>query len=201
MAVTVAVCYKDGVGSGGGLSIEELADHAGVSVRTVRYYITQGLLPGPATRGKYASYDEDQLARLQLIRVLVDQHVPLAELRERLAQLSDEEVHTLLRQEQRRLRSLEQARTAPSPRDYVSGLLARARAPSTLSPPPRALTPSAPQPQAAPSTHIAQPEAMQRWELAPGVELYVRADSARQYARLIERLLESAREELGRTSS
>jgi len=195
------VCYKEIVGSDDGLSIEELADRAGVSVRTVRYYITQGLLPGPATRGKYASYDEDQLARLQLVRLLVDQHVPLAELRERLAQLSAQEVRTLLRQEQRRVRTREQARTAPSPRDYVSGLLARARAPSTMSPAPSMPTPAAPRVQAVPTTPITQPDAMQRWELAPGVELYVRADSARHYARLIERLLESARDELGRTSS
>ena len=110
-----------------GLSIEELADRAGVSVRTVRYYISQGLLLGPANRGKYASYDDDHLARLQLIRRLVDQHVPLAELRERLAHLSSEELKALLRQEERHSRALDQARAERSPRDYVSRLLARAR--------------------------------------------------------------------------
>jgi DNA-binding transcriptional MerR regulator len=186
----------------GGLSIEELADRAGVSVRTVRYYISQGLLRGPANRGKYASYDEDHLARLQLIRRLVDQHVPLAELRERLGHLSSEELNAVLRQEERHSRVLEQARTASSARDYVSGLLARARTPPTVpssqraraQPPVRRAAPSVP-------SHIAQPEPVQRWELAPGVELYVHSDAAQQHPQFIERLLEFARDELGRTST
>ena len=188
-----------------GPSIEELAGRAGVSVRTVRYYISQGLLLGPANRGKYASYDDDHLARLQLIRRLVDQHVPLAELRERLAHLSSEELKALLRQEERHSRALDQARAERSPRDYVSRLLARARtrpAVPSRQPPAdyqRALAQHLPSPAAAPLP-LAQPEPVQRWELAPGVELYARADSAQQYAQLIERLLESARDELGRDS-
>jgi hypothetical protein len=46
-----------------------------------------------------------------------------------------------------------------------------------------------------------QPEQVQRWELAPGVDLYVRADAARRHARLIERLLQTARDDLGRGSA
>src|SRR5260221_12707645 len=110
-----------------GLSMDELADRAGVSVRTVRYYISQGLLPGPGTRGKYASYNQDHLARLRLVRRLAEQHVPLAEQRERLAQLSADELRQLLHEEERHSRVMEQARTAPSPRENVSRLLARAR--------------------------------------------------------------------------
>jgi DNA-binding transcriptional MerR regulator len=198
-----------GVSGDSGLSVEELADRAGVSVRTVRYYISQGLLPGPANRGKYASYDEDHLTRLQLIRRLVDQHVPLAELREQLGQLSSEEVRSLLRQQERRARALEHSQDAASPRDYVSGLLARARSLSAPLPsPPAPMQPhtlSGPSPARAytkplPLTTL-QPEPVQRWELAPGVELYVRADAAQKYAQLIERLLESARNELGRESN
>jgi hypothetical protein len=37
-------------------------------------------------------------------------------------------------------------------------------------------------------------EAWQRWELAPGVELQVRAEAARRYRDLIRRVLEAARE-------
>ena len=174
------------------LSIEELAERAGVSVRTVRYYIGEGLLSGPANRGKYASYDEQHLARLRLIRRLVDQHVPLAEVRDRLAQLSVDEVHSLLQQEER------QEVAAASPREYVSGLLARARvAPKMAAPAPvQAMAPPAPQ---LPAEAEPEPEVVQRYELAPGVELFVRADATRTYARLIERLLESARDVLGRS--
>lgn len=96
-------------------------------MRTVRYYISQGLLPGPGARGKSVSYGGDHLARLRLIRRLAEQHVPLAEQRERLAQLSADDLHALLREEDHEYRALEQARAAESPRDYVSRLLARAR--------------------------------------------------------------------------
>ena len=38
------------------LTIEELAERAETSVRTIRFYIAEGLLPGPGARGKAASY-------------------------------------------------------------------------------------------------------------------------------------------------
>jgi DNA-binding transcriptional MerR regulator len=107
-----------------GLSIEQLAEQAGVSVRTVRYYISQGLLPGPGARGKYASYGDEHLARLQLIRKLVDQHVPLAEQRQRLQELSADDLRHVLQEEEQHSRVMEQA---PSPREYVSRLLSHAR--------------------------------------------------------------------------
>ena len=94
------------------LSIEELAREAGVPVRTVRYYISQGLLPGPAARGRAAAYDDEHLARLRLIRRLVEQHVPLAEQRDRLARLSGTEVERLLRDEERRGAALRRASQA-----------------------------------------------------------------------------------------
>src|SRR5206468_3422265 len=109
------------------LTIDELAQQAGVSVRTVRYYISQGLLPGPAARGRAATYADDHLDRLRLIRRLAVQRVPLAEQRARLAQLSSTEVRDLLRQEDRQSAAREQARTSASPRAYVAELLSQAR--------------------------------------------------------------------------
>ena len=181
-----------------GLSIEELADRAGVSVRTVRYYISQGLLTGPGTRGKYASYGEDHLDRLRLIRRLVEQHVPLAEQRERLAGMSADDVRRLLREEDRHSRAQEQARIAPSPRDYVSRLLTHAR---TRPPGAASISEPPPAPSVAPTQSIAQPEQVQHWELAPGIDLYVRADAKRMHAHLIERILEAARNDSGRSSA
>jgi DNA-binding transcriptional MerR regulator len=109
------------------LTIDDLAQQAGVPVRTVRYYISQGLLPGPDGRGKAATYDADHLARLRLIRRLADGHVPLAEQRERLERLSPGEVRALLDEDQRQAADLQRASQAPSPRGYISGLLDRAR--------------------------------------------------------------------------
>jgi len=111
-----------------GLSVEELADAADVSVRTVRYYIAEGLLPGPGSRGKLASYGDEHLARLRLIRRLAEQRVPLAEMRTLLAPLALDEVRALLAEEERHAAHLDLAAQAPSPQAYVSGLLNRAQA-------------------------------------------------------------------------
>ncbi|MCL4562693.1 MAG: MerR family transcriptional regulator, partial [Chloroflexi bacterium] len=53
-----------------GLLIHELARRAGVSVRTIRYYIEEGLLPPPGNLGRYSLYGEEYLDRLELIRQL-----------------------------------------------------------------------------------------------------------------------------------
>src|SRR3954451_13879278 len=65
-------------------SLTELADLAGVTPRTVRYYLAQGLLPAVGQTGPGAKYGADHLARLRLIRRLQGEHLPLAEIRRRL---------------------------------------------------------------------------------------------------------------------
>lgn len=52
------------------LTIDELAARAGVTVRTVRFYSSRGLLPPPRLRGRLGLYGGDHLARLDLIREL-----------------------------------------------------------------------------------------------------------------------------------
>jgi len=79
-----------------GLLISELAQKSGVTVRTIRYYIQQGLLPSPDTRGRYSIYDEDYLARLELIQRLKDAYLPLKEIKRRIGKLTDEEIKGLL---------------------------------------------------------------------------------------------------------
>jgi len=63
---------------------EELADRAGVSRRTVRYYVQRGLLPAPLGVGRGAHYTEEHLARLLRIRELADAGVPLEEMGDQL---------------------------------------------------------------------------------------------------------------------
>ena len=48
-------------------SLGELADESGVSPRTIRYYISRGLLPGPNQAGRGASYGQEHVARLKEI--------------------------------------------------------------------------------------------------------------------------------------
>lgn len=48
-------------------SIQQLGDAVGVTARTIRFYISKGLLPAPLTRGRNAHYGEEHLRRLQEI--------------------------------------------------------------------------------------------------------------------------------------
>lgn len=180
------------------LSLEVLAERAGVPVRTVRYYIAEGLLPGPGMRGKGAAYSEDHLARLHLIRRLSEMRVPLAEQRARLAGLSAEDVRALLRKEEQQAATIERAAAALSPRAYVQALLDRAHgvreAPVAWGSPTAAVDslaegPPAYEQQRAP---LPSPAAWRRWEVAPGVEIHVRADAAARSASLVKRLLAAA---------
>jgi DNA-binding transcriptional MerR regulator len=180
------------------LSIEALAEATGVPVRTVRFYITQGLLPGPGSRGKMATYRPEHLARLRLIRLLVRQRMPLAEIRGVLAGLSDTEVGELLAREEQRVATLEQSAQATSPQAYIAALLENARVArmGSVGAPAPTFRPEPPPPYRKRSGGVAQPpgqeELWYRVELAPGVELHVSAEAQRHYATLIQRLREVA---------
>ena len=74
------------------LLINELAQRAGTTVRTIRYYTNEGLLPQPEFQGKYAYYSQQHLNRLELIRRMKDAYLPLREIRQIMIALSDDEV-------------------------------------------------------------------------------------------------------------
>lgn len=57
--------------------LDELAQRAGVSPRTVRYYVQRGLIPAPEFRGPDTAYTDDHLTRLRAIRALQERHLPL----------------------------------------------------------------------------------------------------------------------------
>ena len=76
-------------------SLQDLADLADVSPRTIRYYVAQGLLPSPGQVGPGAHYADGHLARLRLIRRLQREHLPLAEIRTQLSKLDDETIAAL----------------------------------------------------------------------------------------------------------
>lgn len=74
--------------NGGGLTIDELAGRAGVSVRTLRFYTAKGLLPGPTLGPRRVGlYGDDHLARLALIEELQRQGLTLAAVDRYLDQL------------------------------------------------------------------------------------------------------------------
>jgi len=78
------------------LLISELAQRAGVSVRTIRFYISEGLLPPPQARGRYSLYDEDYLTRIELIKLLKNAYLPLKEIKRMVESLSKEEIENML---------------------------------------------------------------------------------------------------------
>lgn len=61
-------------------SLAELAQESGLSRRTIRYYISRGLLSGPVVAGRGAVYGEHHLARLQRIRELQSRGAMLSEI-------------------------------------------------------------------------------------------------------------------------
>ena len=64
--------------------VAELASVSGLTVDTIRYYQTQGLLQPPARRGRRASYDDAHRDRLARIRALADRGYSLKSIRELL---------------------------------------------------------------------------------------------------------------------
>lgn len=213
LTVTVRVSYYGRVDDeGGGFSIDQLAERVGTPVRTIRYYIAEGLLPGPGARGKAATYGDEHLARLRLIRRLVEQRVPLAEIRERLARLSAAEVAALLAGEDRHAADLLRVAELPSPKEYIAALLRQGqhgRPTTPAMPPAPARVPMAspamgqspgraPAPRQEPREpyriDVGAAEPWLRLELAPGVELHVSAEAKERHHALVERILGAARE-------
>lgn len=76
--------------------IAELEEETGIAARTIRYYISRGLLAPAYGRGPSATYDLGHLLRLRLITRLKDERHPLDEIRDRLGDMSDAEVEAAL---------------------------------------------------------------------------------------------------------
>jgi len=75
--------------------LEELAAAAGVSPRTVRYYVQRGLLSAPVFRGRDTAYDEDHLLRLRVIKRLQERFVSLDAIHAELEQRSRQELEEM----------------------------------------------------------------------------------------------------------
>lgn len=141
--------------------LAELAEEAGVSPRTVRYYVQRGLLPAPPFKGPDTVYGEEHLLRLKAIRVLQARFLPLDAIQAELQRLSPDE-----------LRTLAGADATLAPPAY-----APPGAPVPLCVPPPVVSP--------------RPAVMaryQRWELAPGLELHVSEGADAKVRALAERV-------------
>jgi len=194
-------------------SLTELADLAGVTPRTVRYYLAQGLLPAVGQMGPGSKYTPAHLARLQLVRRLQAEHLPLAEIRRRLETLGDDEVRDLVG-------ATEPAPPIGSALEYLRTVLGGGSLAS------RAGTPMGPMPAPAPSLQVVaerpvpapvlmranlsvseapvepdeattRPSDRSQWErivLVPDIELHIRRPLPRAQNKQVDRLVTIARE-------
>jgi len=188
-------------------TLSDLCDLAGVTPRTVRYYVAEGLIRPPGSAGLGARYDDGHLARLRLIRRLQREHLPLAEIRRRLAVLEDDEAITLAG-----------GPSDPAPGsalDYVRDVLARrgVAGPAQAAPAPPG-TPLAARTTAVPPVERSLlvdasgptwwsadagrtlPPERSQWErvvLSPDIELHVRRPLTRSQNRAVARLIDEAR--------
>jgi DNA-binding transcriptional MerR regulator len=160
--------------------LNELSDQAGVTPRTVRYYIQQGLLPAPDAQGPSTRYGQGHLDRLLLIRQLQKEHQPLAEIRAQLESLRDQDV--------RRVLSTSRPSKRPSSAvDYVRSVLGGSAM----------VNRSAPAASLAPEPSRPSSPSKSQWEriaLAPDVERHVRRPLTREANRRVEKLLDLARQ-------
>jgi DNA-binding transcriptional MerR regulator len=199
-------------------SLTELAGLAGVTTRTVRYYMSQGLLPSVGTSGPGAKYDDRHLARLRLVRRLQREHLPLAEIRQQLEDLDDDAIAALV----------DEPTATPDPKDSALDYIRRLLEPSRPARSERGLEPipapgrrlmmrtlAAPREppvgsalagfamarEALPAP-VAEPPAEPRFErsqweripLAPDVELHVRRPLPRPLSKQVDRLVSIARD-------
>lgn len=200
-------------------TVGELAQAAGTTPRTIRYYTAEGLLPPPDVRGRYALYSDDHLVRLRLIARLKEAYLPLHEIRARIAPLSTEQVQQLWAEQRD-----EPASGPSSAADYIASLLHDPRPaaqPASMSPAPRpamrlreephayhaAPPASAPvpighaEPRPVPKQSILSRlvpqravagESWRRIALAPGVELHLREPLSAEAQAQIEQLIATA---------
>lgn len=69
------------------LTVDQLAERTGVSVRTIRFYAGKGLIPAPRLRGRTGLYGAGHRARLELISELTALGFTLAAIEKQLARL------------------------------------------------------------------------------------------------------------------
>lgn len=77
-------------------SLADLERETKTSGRTIRYYISEGLLPPAYGRGPTATYDLGHLLRLRHIVFLKEQRLGLQEIKDRLSGLTDDDIAVLL---------------------------------------------------------------------------------------------------------
>jgi DNA-binding transcriptional MerR regulator len=157
----------------GRYTLKELADAAGESERTVRYYQSLGLLRQPGQIGPGSHYEETDLLRLRLVRELKDR-MTLREIAAHLRTLDESGLR-------------EEALRHGSALDYVRSVLGDAAMPTA---------PVVSSSRSAPPTPPSDTTTWERIEVVPGIELHVRHPITAARRRAIAAYIALARKEM-----
>lgn len=88
-------------------TLKELAAETGVSERTIRFYISRGLVDPPLRAGRDAAYSEQHKARIEFIRAMQAKGMMLAEISHALSRedgrIPEKRVHKLEEPEVRKM--------------------------------------------------------------------------------------------------
>jgi len=71
------------------LTLEELTERVGMSVRNVRFYTSRGLVPPPIRKGRSGYYSDDHVVRLELVQELQSHGFTLAAIERYVAGIPD----------------------------------------------------------------------------------------------------------------
>ena len=175
-------------------SIKELEEKTGIKVRSIRFYIQEGLVPPPNGTGGGAWYDDTHLLHLQAVKVLHESQLKLSGIKEALAAMTADEVRALVADAESGKRSWDSqslqnwvtpaASQKPAPRDFSFAAIG---------------TPQASQHESSPTTSLLgrltrqAPRTQETWlRLSPldGVEVQVREDVDPKIKALVMQLLE-----------
>jgi DNA-binding transcriptional MerR regulator len=181
--------------------IGELSRRAGVTVRTIRYYTSEGLLPEPRNDGSRYYYTQEHVDRLKLIDRLKKRYLPLQEIKRILTLTSPEDVFNLLGMQDTftgvKPPKAQMIREKSSAQEYIEELFSNPEwDPNRGSIPTRGhhkIQPASPAP-----APIIEPGVILNWEtwthftLAPGVELHVLEGLDPETKMLVEELVQYA---------
>lgn len=143
-------------------TLKELAEEAGVPERTIRFYISRGLVDPPLRGGRGAAYGEKHKERLELIRSMQAQGMMLAEISHALSmpegQIVKKTVHMLAEPDTRKMLWFEKDGTLDESQRHLLSQEHQLAA------------------SAAPALH--EPEIWRSYEVAPDVRVMLRTGAS-----------------------
>ena len=114
------------------LTLDELTNRVGMSVRNIRFYTTKGLVPPPIRRGRSGYYTPDHVARLELVQELQSHGFTLAAIERYVANIPDDATPEDIALQRTMLAPWQQESPVEMSRDELDSRAGRALTPEDL---------------------------------------------------------------------